>query len=125
MADDFVNRNASTKGNLLRSQSAERQKKKMTESLTPGSSATLTRGFHLPHTSKSLWQRVFVGGSGAGNSHANNNVQSSSGPESLPCSWRIIDMDDKSPPPTLKHIKQNSFDSGIHHSDSSEYSIKV
>ena len=140
VADDFVNRNASSApgkgaaGQLLRSQSAERQQqKKKTSSnesswLTApsGSSATLTRGFHLPHTSsKSLWQRVFVGGSGAGNSHANNNVQSSSGPESLPCSWRIIDMDDKSPPPTLKHIKQNSFDSGIHHSDSSEYSIKV
>lgn len=147
VADDFVNRNAlsasgkGAAGNLLRSQSAERQQQKKKNSsssanessstwLTSGSSATLTRGFHLPHTSKSLWQRVFVGGGSGGggglssSSHANNNSLAS-GPESLPCSWRIIDMDDKSPPPTLKHIKQNSFDSGIHHSDSSEYSIKV
>jgi len=141
VADDFVNRNASSApgkgaaGQLLRSQSAERQQqKKKTSSnesswLTApsGSSATLTRGFHLPHTSsKSLWQRVFVGGNNTSANHSNHaNHGLASGPESLPCSWRIIDMDDKSPPPTLKHIKQNSFDSGIHHSDSSEYSIKV
>jgi len=108
-----------------RSQSAERRQKKRGDmsKLEAGSSATLTRGFHLPHTSKSLWQRVFVGGgsSASSSNHSHNN----NGPESLPCSWSIIDMEDKSPPPTLKHFKQNSFDSGIHNSDSSEYSIKV
>lgn len=128
-----------------RSQSAERrQQKKRSDisKLEAGSSATLTRGFHLPHTSsKSLWQRVFVGsssGSHSGSSRHHDDVglhhglagggvgSNNNGPESLPCSWSIIDLDnDKSPPPTLRHIKQNSFDSGIHTSDSSEYSIKV
>ena len=116
-----------------RSQSAERrQQKKRSDisKLEAGSSATLTRGFHLPHTSsKSLWQRVFVGSSSASASgsrhedgHGGNN--NNNGPESLPCSWSIIDLDaEKSPPPSLRHIKQNSFDSGIH--TESEYSIKV
>ena len=118
-----------------RSQSAERrQQKKRSDisKLEAGSSATLTRGFHLPHTSsKSLWQRVFVGSSSAsGSSHSSNSRHedghgaNNNGPESLPCSWSIIDLDaDKSPPPSLRHIKQNSFDSGIH--TESEYSIKV
>ena len=117
-----------------RSQSAERRQQKKRSSdiskLEAGSSATLTRGFHLPHTSsKSLWQRVFVGSSSASASgsrhedgHGGNN--NNNGPESLPCSWSIIDLDaEKSPPPSLRHIKQNSFDSGIH--TESEYSIKV
>ena len=119
-----------------RSQSAERRQKKRCDisRLEAGSSATLTRGFHLPHTSsKSLWQRVFVGSSGSSSSrhddsphHSLMGGSNNNGPESLPCSWSIIDLDnDKSPPPTLRHIKQNSFDSGIHTSDSSEYSIKV
>ena len=123
-----------------RSQSAERRQQKKRSSdiskLEAGSSATLTRGFHLPHTSsKSLWQRVFVGSSSSsasGSSHSSNSRHedghgaNNNGPESLPCSWSIIDLDaDKSPPPSLRHIKQNSFDSGIHTSDSSEYSIKV
>ncbi len=123
----------------IRSQSAERrqQRKKRNSAadfskLEAGSSATLTRGFHLPNSSKSLWQRVFVGGGSQGQhaasasapgSHQSHSFHNNNGPESLPCSWSIID--DKSPPPTLKHIKQNSFDSGIHTSDSSEYSIKV
>lgn len=110
-----------------RSQSAERrtQNKKLSK-LEAGSSATLTRGFHLPHSSKSLWQRVFVGGGSVNNNHSS--FYGGNGPESLPCSWSVVDslgIEDKSPPPTLKHIKQNSFDSGIHTSDSSEYSIKI
>ena len=44
-----------------RSQSAERRTKKSASKLEAGSSATLTRGFHLPQSSRSLWQRVFVG----------------------------------------------------------------
>jgi hypothetical protein len=115
-----------------RSQSAERRKGKNNNGGL-SNSATLTRGFHLPHSSRSLWQRVFVSGSataGGGSASANCGqvVYNNNGPESLPCSWSIVDslgMEDKSPPPTLKHIKQNSFDSGIHTSDSSEYSIKI
>merc|ERR1719150_3116538 len=111
VADDFVNRSIAGRGPMLvqhRSQSAERQKKKNSVADLSGSSgsATLTRGFHLPNTSKSLWQRVFVGGGGG--SHANNagsmsmsGLSSGSGPESLPCSWSL-----ESPPATLKHIKQ-------------------
>ena len=108
-----------------RSQSAERRKRHGSK-LEAGSSATLTRGFHLPahSTSKSLWQRVFVGSSSVSSSSHHHQNFNGNGPESLPCSWSVVDMDDKSP--TLKHIKQNSFDSGIHTgSDSSEYSIKV
>ena len=44
-----------------RSHSAERRTKKSALKLEAGSSATLTRGFHLPQSSRSLWQRVFVG----------------------------------------------------------------
>ena len=123
-----------------RSQSAERRQQKKRNDISrleAGSSATLTRGFHLPHSSsKSLWQRGFVGSSGSSSSRHDDSSHHSimgggggnnnNGPESLPCSWSIVDLDnDKSPPPTLRHIKQNSFDSGIHTSDSSEYSIKV
>lgn len=112
---DRIHENRVVENRNPRSHSAERRTKKSALKLEAGSSATLTRGFHLPQSSRSLWQRVFVGSSHNGAPHSN-------GPESLPCSWGL---EDKSPPPTLKHIKQNSFDSGIHTSDSSEYSIKI
>lgn len=118
---DRIHENRVVEIRNTRSQSAERRTKKSAAAskLEAGSSATLTRGFHLPQSSRSLWQRVFVGSS-------QNGTAPSNGPESLPCSWSLVDgLEDKSPPPTLKHIKQNSFDSGIHTSDSSEYSIKI
>ena len=140
-ASSLSEENSSNHLRSNRSQSAERRQQKKRNDISrleAGSSATLTRGFHLPHTSsKSLWQRVFVGSSGSSSSRHDDSSHHSimgspggghnnNGPESLPCSWSIIDLDnDKSPPPTLRHIKQNSFDSGIHTSDSSEYSIKV
>merc|ERR1712001_57255 len=107
---DRIHENRVVEIRNTRSQSAERRTKKSAAAskLEAGSSATLTRGFHLPQSSRSLWQRVFVGSS-------QNGTAPSNGPESLPCSWSLVDgLEDKSPPPTLKHIKQNSFDSGIH-----------
>jgi hypothetical protein len=71
--------------------------------------------FHLP-PSRFLWQKMFF-----------NNNSASSGPESLPCHWSS-GVDDggftSKSPLSLNHIKQSSFDSGIHTSDS-EYSVRV
>ena len=70
--------------------------------------------FHLP-PSRFLWQKMFF-----------NNNSVPSGPESLPCHWSGLDdggFSGKSPL-SLNHIKQSSFDSGIHTSDS-EYSVRV
>ena len=60
---DRIHENRVVEIRNTRSQSAERRTKKSAAAskLEAGSSATLTRGFHLPQSSRSLWQRVFVG----------------------------------------------------------------
>ena len=74
--------------------------------------------FHLP-PSRFLWQKMFFNNSNS----SQTSSSSSNGPESLPCQWYGVD-DGGFSVKSLNHIKQNSFDSGIHHSDT-EYSVKV
>jgi hypothetical protein len=84
--------------------------------------------FNLP-PSRFLWQKMFFSNnnnSNSNNNNSNNNSSTTNGPESLPCQWLPSDeggFGSKSPL-SLNHIKQNSFDSGIHTSDS-EYSVRV